>query len=194
MTGPLARRQYGSKAHLLNRELKLSLLLRATQSGSCPWPIPLTLPPAMGARSSAQGRGRISARSFLLREESISTHPPGWFFVLAISADAESPIILRNLGISHYRIPGNLPAAARAFCASIIGTLPMLLLMGDSFSELWAILVNLFGSRRPVAPSYGDSGTCVRNRTPPTVRRGSVTPRRVRNAIGIQAKFRPNSR
>ena len=155
--GPLIRRKYGSRDPLLNHQLKRNLLWRHNAIGLLhPRSVPLTLIAPMGAHSDALGRGRISARSLLPYDISVSTHLPPWYVRMAISADGGPHVYLCELAatvltirLSAYRSGGNprtcvLRVDNKAALASLI--------KGSASSALGAILVNLFWRVAPRFP------------------------------------------
>ena len=176
MKGPLIRRQYDSNAYSLTSALKRNLLWRHNAIGALPpRSIPLTLFPPMGARSDAQGRGHIAARSLIPSDVSVSTHLPMRFVEMSFSTDDEPPIYQFELAatvltscLAAYRSGGNprtcvLRIGNKAAIASLV--------KGSSSSALCAILVNLFWSvaaRCPVVWRFECVGAKSNAAAPPS--------------------------
>ena len=149
--GPLIKRQYGSRAHLLTTKLKRNLAWRFNEIGTLPPRIlPLALLSPMGAHSDAQGHGRIATKVLFPKEVTISTRLPKRFIEMVFASDGESPIYLFEMAaailtacVVSTRSDGNPRTCV--LCVDNKAALAALI-KGSSASELGAILINLFWS------------------------------------------------
>ena len=101
MMGPLIARQYWRRRRSLDTTLRRNLLWRYAAPGNLPPHVtPFHFDSSVGARTDAQGLGRVAAVFTGEAKTAVSTHLPLWSTSMVTALPDESPIFIHELCVS----------------------------------------------------------------------------------------------